>query len=106
MAKQVVGELSVLRRHWFSKMKDTKEIDATITLAQMVILGDDLRKEAAMDEKSAKQLIEEGEWADFWICLEVFRRRLTNACKNFEGKFVILPLLNHCKGNFGGSVFH
>lgn len=56
-------------------MKDTKEIDAAITLAQMVILGDDLRKGAAMDEKSAKQLIEEGEWADCWICLEMFRRR-------------------------------
>ncbi len=45
-----------------------------ITPVLMVILGDDLRKEAAI-EKSAKQLIEEGEWADCWICLEVFRRQ-------------------------------
>ena len=32
--------------------------------------------------------------------------RLINACENFEGIFVILPLLNHEKVSFGGSVFH
>ena len=31
--------------------------------------------------------------------------RLTNACETFVEKFVILPLLNHCKGKFWGLSF-
>ncbi len=31
---------------------------------------------------------------------------LNNAIKAFEGRFVILSLLNHVKVSFGGSVFH
>jgi hypothetical protein len=48
-----------------------------------------------MDEKSAKQLIEEGEWADCWICLEVFRRRRQTLryCHNCERGF--------CEGEHG-----
>jgi hypothetical protein len=42
-----------------------------------------------MDEKSAKQLIEEGEWADCWIYFEVFRRRRQTLryCHNCERGF-------------------
>ena len=28
-----------------------------------------------MEERTAKELIAEGEWAECWICEEVFRRR-------------------------------
>ncbi len=48
-----------------------------------------------MTERTAKELIEQGEWADCWICYEVFRRRRQTLryCHNCERGF--------CEGEHG-----
>ena len=48
-----------------------------------------------MAERSAKELIAAGEWADCWICEEVFRRRRQTKryCNNCERGF--------CEGEHG-----
>lgn len=52
-----------------------------------------------MPGKSAKERIEEGKWADCWLCTEVFRRRRQTAryCQWCERGF--------CEGEYGSFAY-
>jgi len=52
-----------------------------------------------MAERTAKQLIEGGKWADCWICADVFRRRRQTRryCNQCERGF--------CEGEHGNFAY-